>query len=86
MQHPCDWLFAAARAMARVVYAEETELDRPGQERHQSETGASADQLATLVTQLEQLWAMYQPGWRGLFGSVRKMPEPVGHSMVKSAP
>ncbi|WP_211443031.1 TagF domain-containing protein [Collimonas humicola] len=69
---PCDWLFAAARAMAHAVYAEETELDRP---EHQQNSQKQPDRLTALVAQLEQLWALYQPGWRGLFGNFKKAPE-----------
>lgn len=65
---PCDWLFAVARAMAHAVYVEETELDRPGSQQQ-------PDHLTTLVSQLEQLWTLYQPGWRGLFGGFKKAPE-----------
>lgn len=80
---PCDWLFAAARAMAHMVYAEEAVLVRPDRQQNQYRQGGQPDHLATLVGQLEQLWELYQPGWPGLFGGKKKSPEHNGiHSFI----
>lgn len=75
---PCDWLFAAARAMAHAVYAEETEKDRPGTQ--------PADYFAALVAQLEQLWIGYQPLCRGLAGSFKRVPDRHSHQQCIPAP
>lgn len=74
-QQPRDWLFAAARAMAHVVHTEEIELDRPGPQESQRSQQGQPDHVATLVVQLEQLWALCQPARRGLFGGKKKLPD-----------
>lgn len=57
---PCDWLYFAARCMAQAVYAEETALDRP--------YPGAPDYVGTLIQKLNQLWPLYQPGWRETLG------------------
>ncbi|MQR02092.1 TagF domain-containing protein [Glaciimonas soli] len=61
-QQPCEWLFTVARAMAKTVYADETQVDRPIGD------GKPKDHLQTLTTQLDQLWHTMRPGWRELVG------------------
>lgn len=83
VQQPCDWLFAAARAMAHMVYAEEAALDRPDHPQRQHSEQGQSDHLATLMGQLEQIWELYQPAWLGLFGGKKKSPEHNGvHSFI----
>ncbi len=61
-QQPCEWLFTVARAMAKMVYADETQMDRP------TGDGQPRDHLQALTTQLDQLWRTMRPGRQGLFG------------------
>lgn len=86
-QQPCDWLFAAARAMACTVYVEEMGLDRSAHRQSQQE---QPDRLFTLVTQLEQLWALYQVGRqsdrRGLFGGIQKIRKDANVQTYIAAP
>lgn len=65
-QQPCEWLYAAARAMAKAVYADETQVDRP------TGDGQLQDNLQTLVTQLNAMWHTMRPGWGDVFGGVAR--------------
>jgi type VI secretion system protein ImpM len=59
---PCDWLFSAARAMAKAVYADAEQAMQP------NHPAAPVDHLMLLTAQLDDLWATVKPDWRELFG------------------
>ncbi|WP_211460490.1 TagF domain-containing protein [Collimonas silvisoli] len=79
-QQPCDWLFAVARAMARTVYADETQVDKPT-------GGAQApDHLTALTTQLDALWQTMRPGWRQMLGGSAAAFDLAGAQALIGAP
>jgi len=60
-QQPCDWLFAVAREMAKTVYADETQADKP------TGHGQVKDTFHDLVTRIVDLWQQFRPGWKNIF-------------------
>jgi hypothetical protein len=48
--------------MAKTVYADETQIDRP------SGDGPAKDHLSSLITQIDSMWQTIRPGWSEIFG------------------
>jgi type VI secretion system protein ImpM len=67
-EHPCEWLFHAARLIARSVYAQKDEAGRP------ADPGAAPDQIAVFQARLNALWTLYAPDWRNSLGKRVSFP------------
>ena len=68
-EHPCEWLFGAARIIANSIYAQESELDRPG-----SFSDNGIDPVIILQARLSALWSLYAPDWKTFLGKRVSLP------------
>lgn len=62
-EHPCEWLFGAARIIANSIYMQESEMDRQG-----SLADNRIDPMTILLARVNALWSLYAPGWKNFFG------------------
>jgi len=67
-EHPCEWLFNAARLISNSIHAQEGEVDRPVDEEN-------FDHLALLMAKLNALWSLYAPDWRNFLGKRISLPD-----------
>jgi len=61
-ERPRDWLFSAARVLAKTVYADKEQV------LNQNNCINRADSAARLIVQINELWSLNKPNWRNLFG------------------